>query len=229
LISSDEFILNKLHLTSVAAGSVLRKSHNLQAHLRADLESAATVALVKAVKSGERRDGHLMMKMKRAVRDCIDKTASTIRIPDRTRQDAQGNGLPIPDIKCTGLRNDYEDPQSGDPLTAVLECCRDDRERKIIQLKAARHTDAHIAKQVGVSRSRVTQIIADIERRYDGDECGSDSPFTKFEQARAMPINCRCGEPIENRFANETRCEDCVADDAFKYHGRSQRANLKAA
>lgn len=47
----------------------------------------------------------------------------------------------------------------------------------------------------------------------------------RFEGILSDSVWCKCGKPV--LFSNETRCEDCFADDAEKYARPSPHVDLR--
>lgn len=50
------------------------------------------------------------------------------------------------------------------------------------------------------------------------------TPHVRYEGTLSQTIWCKCGKPVV--FSNETRCEDCYADDAELFTGRPTRLNV---
>jgi RNA polymerase sigma factor (sigma-70 family) len=228
-MTREQLILNKRPLVAQAVKAYLRRNPTLN-YLRDDLESAATVGLIKGIDRLTPRitdvDAYLMRTMLREMASAVVRE-DTVYIPERSRHRAKAAGAPIEPIYCGKLPQDLIHRGAADPLQDLLEFCRDERERKIIQLCAAGYRHKEIGEQLGVGGSRVNQIIREIESRLDADDARTDAPYNKPRRECGSSKWCACGQPV--RFSNEIRCEDCWAVDQQRYHGISQRANLKAA
>jgi RNA polymerase sigma factor (sigma-70 family) len=224
----EQLILQKLPLVAVAVRSYLRRNPTMR-HLRNDLHSAGTIGLLKGIDRLAPKmpdDAYLMT----CIQGCFPEAVSheqTIRIPTRTHDARKKLGKPIEPIFCGPLSDRIEDPNTANTLTAILECCRNDRERNIIRLRAAGLAQHEIASELDVSQARVSQVIDEIEWRFVcDDEQGSDEPFIKPIRECGTSTTCECGQPV--KFTNENRCEDCYALAQQKYHGRSQRIKTAA-
>lgn len=228
-MTRDELIIAKRRLVGRMVAAYLKR-HPRLTHLRADLRSAGMIGLIQGIDrlsdSIQDADKYLAKCILGALANCV-ANENTIRIPARTRGRAKKAGRPIPSIFCRPLPEKLVDSRLGDPLNAVLECCRDDRERLIIRMLAAGHTQQQVAASIRVNQSRISQILKAIEQRYVSDDPGSDElPATCARKIGPSTI-CGCGQPV--RFANENRCEDCWSLDQQRFHGRSQRVNTTAA
>lgn len=65
--------------------------------------------------------------------------------------------------------------------------------------------------------------------RTRANNASDDSTSNTFQSERprtSSPLEycVRCGSTI--KYAHETRCEDCFADDSQRYHGRATRASI---
>jgi RNA polymerase sigma factor (sigma-70 family) len=228
-MNREQLILEKMQLVSTAVQSYLRRNPTMR-HLRNDLHSGGTIGLLKGIDRLAPKmpdDAYLMTCIQGSFPEAVSHE-QTIRIPCRTHDARKKLGKPIEPIYCGPLSDRIEDPNSSNLLNEVLECCRDDRERNAIRLKAAGCSQAEIASELGVTQARVSQIIGEIERRFfnDDHEHGSDEPYVKPIRKRGSSTTCACGEPV--KFSNEDRCCNCWALDQQRYHGRSQRIKTAA-
>lgn len=223
-------ILAKQPLIGRAVKTFLRKNPTF-GYLKDDLRSEAQIALIKAIDHGHDDDSHIVRSILSHLSATIDLEANAIRIPASTRREAKRNGNELEPIKCESL-SEYHTDTLVDPrshsITDVLECCKDAREREIVRMRAAGFKKLEIANTFGVHPGRITHILKQIEKRYGSDDdLSSDEPYIKVPQGTAT--HCRCGQPIEHRFCNEGRCEDCFAIDSQRFDGKSRRVNVRVA
>lgn len=225
-MNREALIESKMPLVGRAVGSYLRRKPTF-GYLRDDLHSAGTIGLVKALdRFTDAPNAYIMRWILGAISDAV-ASEQTIEIPATSRRRAERQGKPIAPISVSRLTVDLVDERSGDPLNSVLECCRDDRESQIVRLKAYGYTNREIANRMQLHESRISQLLSDIERRFDADEANSDEPFAATIRMAGTSTRCACGAEV--KFSNEDRCEDCWALDQQKYHGRSMRATIDRA
>jgi RNA polymerase sigma factor (sigma-70 family) len=176
----DEMIEGNMALVVHRADEYLRKAPQM-AYYRDDMMSAGFVGLCEAVDrmrkvglvKNPRPTGCISHAIDRAINHLVDR-ANTIVVPDRVQRRARAEGEPIrpPRIVSEKALFDVHDSayQNQDALKEVYEealaCCNNKREKRIVSMRAAGHTDAEIAPIVNLSRRRVSVLREAIFKRF---------------------------------------------------------------
>jgi len=197
----DEMILLNSAMVKHTVRKFLEKNPNF-AYLQEDLVSHATVGLVKAVNQmagipDKDREAIPPVEMTTPNPTAflgsyiffylgrLIEQESTIRIPNRTRQDRKkrGKDLFIP-TKEESIDDNYVFQQEGliDPRTLVdlvdelMGCCETQTERSMIQHRIEGRSDQDIADILGVPRATVNLMRRQIYERFKGrnDEYDTD-------------------------------------------------------
>ena len=212
-------------LANKAVSNFLKRYPSL-GYLRKDLQSAAKLGLMDGINRCS-DDAALMKRIKGAISDTVQELSDGLPIPKSSKRLARKNGIEINPEFVDRLPAGFDivDDRGSTLLTQVLECCRDDQERTIVRMLAGNWAQREIAEHLKLDFRRVSEAVAIIKRRFDDDEDGSDEPYTKTKQGTNG--HCRCGQSVA-RWTNATTCESCYAEDAQKFHGRSQRAKYVA-
>lgn len=193
-------------------------------YLKDDLRSEAKLALIRCLRNGLADDDKIVNSIYQALAAMIDREANTVRVPASTRREAKRKGKPIAPIQCVSLTEDIADERQDGLFNDILDSCRSEREREIVRMLAAGHTNEECAAKFGIHPGQLSRIIAEIERRCNSD-VGTDTPYESPKGNGANGL-CRCGAPAARwNYGNDDRCEDCWADDQQRYSGRSQSVN----
>lgn len=177
----DEMIEGNMALAVYRTDAYLRSAPQM-AYYRDDMISAGLIGLCEAVdrmrKAGRIRNPRPTGCITRAI-DCqiikvVDK-ANIIVVPDRVQSRARTEGEPIKpprivsDRALLGLHDlAFRDRDAVKELyEETLACCSNEREKQIVSMRAAGHTDAEIASAVKLSRRRVSSLREAIFNRFN--------------------------------------------------------------
>lgn len=105
---------------------------------------------------------------------------------------------------------------------------KQDRAPASVHRRAKRGNRGQVHKNSKTSNTRHTSTAKPKQRACTrANDAGDDPTKNTFQSegsrtSSTLKYCVRCGLPI--KYAHETRCEDCFADDSQRYHGRSTRA-----
>lgn len=230
----DKLIVSKKVVANKAAKSYINQFPEL-GHLKSDLQSAAMLGVVKAVdhlltQGKAIDDAYLMVAAQRAILTTVDELGDTLRVPRSSKKLAAKNGVKIDQTFVGSLPADYDcvDDRGGPSLMCqVNDACRTDTERTIVSMLSQGYTQRQIATHLQSDPRRISEQFQKIKQRVRNGEDGIDEEYIPVP--KSPNGKCRCGKPPARwNYGNDDRCEDCYADDSFRFHGRSQRVKVLA-
>jgi RNA polymerase sigma factor (sigma-70 family) len=108
------------------------------------------------IDNAENKKSAIYWLVRRCYREVARHNKSVILTPERNYDDP---------IKCDGELEAEYTPESDELFEEILICCKDSKDRRIIQLKKEGYKNVEIAKDMGISDSSVSLRIKAIESR----------------------------------------------------------------